>query len=462
MKSKADKLFGLPQFVTRMVGDLIAVLGAWFLSYFLRFFVLPGAHRDSWKLFSVLSVLACVSSLYFLNRNKLYEVDVSNTWRKEMSALLKTSFEVFLTFVFVYYFIFPKKISRLALLLFFVFHFIFLAIMRTLIGKYFLHAYKRGRFVRHILLVGYGKNLEEYYEVATGTVQGLKIVGQYWGKGHGIGEVPSVVASSLAEVVQTTKADLVIISFPLDDNESEQQMVKEGLDLLDQRVLLLPHIPKSYVGTLISDFHFIPVLKINGIEMSFLKRMQKRIFDIVSCSLGILLLSPLFLIIPLLIKCTSKGPVLFKQKRVTRDGKVFNMFKFRSMRTEESEGDHPHWTEENDPRITKIGRILRKTSLDEIPQFLNVIGGSMSLIGPRPERPELEDEFKKTIPGYAMRHRMKAGISGWAQVNGLRGNTSLSKRIDFDLYYVRNWSVWFDLKIVMLTFFKGFVNKNAY
>ena len=138
------------------------------------------------------------------------------------------------------------------------------------------------------------------------------------------------------------------------------------------------------------------------------------------------------------------------------------MLKFRSMRIDMPEQNGPHWTEENDPRVTKIGKLLRKTSLDELPQFFNVLGGSMSLIGPRPERPELVEEFKKTIPGYDIRHKVKAGITGWAQVNGLRGNTSIEKRIAYDLNYVRNWNLFLDMKIVVLTFFTGFINKNAY
>jgi lipopolysaccharide/colanic/teichoic acid biosynthesis glycosyltransferase len=137
------------------------------------------------------------------------------------------------------------------------------------------------------------------------------------------------------------------------------------------------------------------------------------------------------------------------------------MYKFRSMRSDLPE-DTERWTEENDPRVTTIGRIIRKTSLDEFPQLFNVIGGSMSLIGPRPERPELVEKFITEIPGYRMRHRAKAGLSGWAQVNGWRGNTSLERRIEFDLYYIRNWSFIFDMKIVLFTFFRGFVNENAY
>jgi exopolysaccharide biosynthesis polyprenyl glycosylphosphotransferase len=203
------------------------------------------------------------------------------------------------------------------------------------------------------------------------------------------------------------------------------------------------------------------MLTLNAAEMGFFQRFMKRTFDIVSCSVGIVLISPVLLLIALLIKLSSPGPIIFKQKRITRDEEEFTMYKFRSMRTDIPEGN-AHWTEENDPRITKIGRFLRKTSLDELPQLFNVIGGSMSLIGPRPERPELVEKFNQEIPGYRMRHRFKAGVSGWAQVNGWRGNTSLERRIEFDLYYIRNWTMLFDLKIVLFTFFRGFVNENAY
>jgi exopolysaccharide biosynthesis polyprenyl glycosylphosphotransferase len=360
----------------------------------------------------------------------------------------------------IYYFCYPNRLSRLSLLLFWAFLFIFLLIGRSIVIASFTHAYAKGKYVRNVLFVGYGEKLAEFKKISQQEDQGLSPCGQYHGE-KGPFECPQIEAETLEEAIEKTGADLIVISFPLEDSALENEMVAEGSDLLEQRLILLPHFPKSYAGTTIEDFHSIPVIHLNAAEMDMLQRIEKRTFDLVACSIAVVLLSPVYLILALLVKCSSKGPVFFKQARVTRDGKIFTMYKFRSMRTDMPEGK-AHWTEENDPRVTRIGRILRKTSLDEIPQFFNVLGGSMSLIGPRPERPELEEGFKKTIPGYNMRHRMKAGISGWAQVNGLRGNTSLSKRIDYDLYYVRNWSIWFDFKIVFMTFFKGFVNKNAY
>ncbi|HNZ94983.1 MAG TPA: exopolysaccharide biosynthesis polyprenyl glycosylphosphotransferase, partial [Sphaerochaeta sp.] len=192
------------------------------------------------------------------------------------------------------------------------------------------------------------------------------------------------------------------------------------------------------------------------------ERMMKRLFDFVASLIGIILLSPVMLILAILVKLSSPGPVIFRQKRVTRDEKVFTMYKFRTMRSDIPEGAKARWTVEDDPRVTRIGALMRKTSLDELPQLFNVLGGSMSLVGPRPERPELVEEFNTTIPGYRLRHRFKAGVSGWAQVNGWRGNTSLERRIEFDLYYIRNFSLLFDLKIILFTFVRGFINENAY
>lgn len=454
--------FEITKFVCRLLSDSAATLLAWFLAYWLRFFVLPGAGWNPASLFVLLSLVAWLATLLFQSANHLYHHDVSRTWLKEASQIFVTTCGVFLFFVTFYYFFFPSKISRVALALFAVFHFLFLVLGRTLVNAAFARQFKKGRLIRNVLLVGRGEKLRQYAEAATASRDlGLRISGQYKGAEDPIEGVPQIEARSLEEAADKAQAELVAISFPGPAFSLEEKLLAEGNELTAQNVFLVPNLPKSYAGTCIADFHTIPIVKINENKAVPLAMAAKRLFDLSVCLLAVALLSPLLLAIAVLVKATSKGPVLFRQKRVTRDGRVFTMYKFRSMRTDMAEGD-PHWTEENDPRITRIGRFLRRTSLDELPQFFNVIGGSMSLIGPRPERPELEDKFRKEIPGYLMRHRMKAGISGWAQVNGLRGNTSLYKRIDFDLYYIRNWNIGFDMKIVLLTFFKGFVNKNAY
>ena len=453
------------QFTLRLTLDIIATLAAWFLSYYLRFFILPGGARDSLGLFTALSFLALLSSLFFLFLNRLYESNVVSKWSREVGSLLRVSVGVFLTFVVFYYYVMSITVSRIALAIFLVMHFMFLFIGRRITNTIIGRKVKSGQFLQRALLVGYGKKMQDFYDttISHGVLSRIKIIGQYLSETSPIEGLAQIDAANLEQAVKDNDIDMVVIGFPpTDSSESKGTAVHQGLELLNAQVFLLSDIPRSYAGSVIRDFYTIPAVQLNNSEMSLGKRFIKRTFDLVSCSLAVLLLSPLFLILALMVKLSSKGPVFFRQKRVTRDGRVFEMLKFRSMRTDMPEQNGPHWTEEDDPRVTKLGRILRKTSLDELPQFFNVLSGSMSLIGPRPERPELVEEFKKTIPGYDLRHKVKAGISGWAQVNGLRGNTSIEKRVAFDLYYIRNWSVFLDFKIVILTFFKGFINKNAY
>ncbi len=453
------------QFTLRLTLDIIATLAAWFLSYYLRFFILPGGARDSLGLFTALSFLALLSSLFFLFLNRLYESNVVSKWSREVGSLLRVSVGVFLTFVVFYYYVMSITVSRIALAIFLVMHFMFLFIGRRITNTIIGRKVKSGQFLQRALLVGYGKKMQDFYDttISHGVLSRIKIIGQYLSETSPIEGLAQIDAANLEQAVKDNDIDMVVIGFPpTDSSESKGTAVHQGLELLNAKVFLLSDIPRSYAGSVIRDFYTIPAVQLNNSEMSLGKRFIKRTFDIISCSFAVLLLSPLFLILALMVKLSSKGPVFFRQKRVTRDGRVFEMLKFRSMRTDMPEQNGPHWTEEDDPRVTKLGRILRKTSLDELPQFFNVLSGSMSLIGPRPERPELVEEFKKTIPGYDLRHKVKAGISGWAQVNGLRGNTSIEKRVAFDLYYIRNWSVFLDFKIVILTFFKGFINKNAY
>ncbi len=168
------------------------------------------------------------------------------------------------------------------------------------------------------------------------------------------------------------------------------------------------------------------------------------------------------LITALTIKLTSTGPLIFKQERVGLQNKSFAMYKFRSMVVQDASREKNKWTTKDDPRVTKVGRFIRKTSIDELPQLWNVLKGDMSLVGPRPERPLFVEKFKEEIPRYMIKHQVRPGLTGWAQVNGYRGDTSIRKRIEFDLYYIENWTIGFDFKILFLTFFKGFVNKNAY
>ncbi len=457
MKKSGRLLLGI-----KVVSDAIAVAASWILAGFLRFYVVPEGKLSSFNLFLRLVPLIVVMYIFFISRNDLYVDELDRSWRKETANLVKSSFQAFLLLVITLYFGFSDKVSRIAIAIHFFMAVVFLIVERALISSYIQDAYARGKFTRRIMLVGFGDKLKEYERALhSGLTNGVKIIGQYDGEGAPIGGSKQLQFPTLRDAVTATQPDLVVIGYPGTEFERQEKMTAQGLDLLNEKVVLLPSLPESYIGTQISDFRLIPMLHLNAAEIGVFQRIIKRLFDIVSSGLGIIILSPLLLLIALLIKLTSPGPVIYKQRRVTRNEEIFTMYKFRSMRADLPE-DTENWTEENDPRVTKIGRLMRKTSLDELPQLFNVFEGSMSLIGPRPERPELVKKFNGEIAGYRMRHRAKAGISGWAQVNGLRGNTSLEKRIEFDLYYIRNWSFLFDIKIVLFTFLKGFVNENAY
>jgi len=188
----------------------------------------------------------------------------------------------------------------------------------------------------------------------------------------------------------------------------------------------------------------------------------KRAMDVAGAVVGLLLTAPLLGIMAGLVKLTSSGPVLYRQTRMGLDGRAFEILKFRTMRVDAEAETGVVWAQENDPRRTRLGAFLRRTSLDEIPQFWNVLKGEMSIVGPRPERPEFIAQCCQWFPRYMLRHKMKAGITGWAQVNGLRGNTSIEKRLEYDLYYIEHWSVWLDLKIMAMTLWKGMIHRNAY
>ena len=211
------------------------------------------------------------------------------------------------------------------------------------------------------------------------------------------------------------------------------------------------------------DLLGLPVINIRYVPLSnTFNAMVKRLMDIAGSIICIVIFSPVMLLSAILVKITSSGPLIFKQERVGLHNEKFMMYKFRTMYVQTEEEEKKGWTQKNDPRVTKVGGFLRKTSLDEFPQLFNVLKGDMSLVGPRPERPQYVEKFREEIPRYMIKHQVRPGMTGWAQVNGYRGDTSIRKRIEHDLYYIENWTLGLDIKILFLTVFKGFINKNAY
>ena len=263
----------------------------------------------------------------------------------------------------------------------------------------------------------------------------------------------------------------------LPENKLDEIAITLGLDEYDRLEYIVSMCEKSGVHTkFIPDYNNIiptkpytedvqglPVVNIRHVPLlDPFNRFMKRTEDIFGAIVAIVLFSPVMLIVSAIIKITDPGPLIFKQERIGLKNRPFYMYKFRSMVVQEDTDEEKGWTTKNDPRVTPIGKFIRRTSIDELPQFFNVLKGDMSLVGPRPERPQFVEKFKEEIPRYMIKHQVRPGITGWAQVNGYRGDTSIKKRIEHDLYYIENWTIGFDFKIIFLTFFKGFINKNAY
>lgn len=266
----------------------------------------------------------------------------------------------------------------------------------------------------------------------------------------------------IATYLQKNQIDEVWIGLPLRAEERVKEILHELRHSTVTTRYLLDIFGLDLLNHSVTDLAGFPMLTIRSTPMMGGNRVLKAIEDRVLAALILTLISPLLLVIATAVRLSSPGPIFYRQKRIGWNGEEFEMLKFRTMPVTAEATTGPVWASKSDNRATGIGRFLRRTSLDELPQFINVLRGEMSIVGPRPERKVFVDEFKDKIPRYMQKHYVKAGITGWAQVNGWRGNTSLNKRIEYDLYYIDNWSIWFDLKIILLTFLRGFVNRNAY
>ncbi len=267
----------------------------------------------------------------------------------------------------------------------------------------------------------------------------------------------------LERILEGKRADAVYLALPSTQGGRVPELLKR-LERFAVDVRIVPDVHPRYLpqSMTVNELEGMPILSYRECPITGLGGFSKRLLDIAGASVALVLFSPLMLGIALAIRLTSPGPVIFKQRRVSLAGEVFKIYKFRTMRHVDDEQTQATWTQRNDPRITRVGAWLRKTSIDELPQLINVLRGDMALVGPRPERPELIARFRDDWRGYMLRQHVKAGITGWAQVNGLRGDTSLRKRLQYDLFYVRHWSLWFDIRILWLTLFRGFVHRNAH
>lgn len=361
-----------------------------------------------------------------------------------------------------------KNFSRSMFVYFYIINIILEEIERLFIRAILRSVRKKGYNLKHILLVGYSKAAEQYIDrikqnpqwgydvqgilddnIARGTVyKGVKVIGS---------------TGNLEYILPENKLDEIAITLGLEEyyklNKIVAECEKSGVHtkFIPDYGNIIPTRPYT------EDLLGLPVINIRYVPLSnTFNALIKRLTDIIGAVICIIIFSPVMLVSAILVKTTSKGPLIFKQERVGLHNKPFQMYKFRTMYVQTEEEERKGWTQKNDPRVTSVGRFLRKTSLDEFPQLFNVLKGDMSLVGPRPERPQYVEKFREEIPRYMIKHQVRPGMTGWAQVNGYRGDTSIRKRIEHDLYYIENWTLGLDIKILFLTVFKGFINKNAY
>ncbi len=326
----------------------------------------------------------------------------------------------------------------------------------------------KGYNQKHIILVGYSRAAEGYIDrVLANPEWGYRVRGilddhKPWGYDYrGIKVIGTM--KDLKPILDMNRLDEIAITLSLKEYGGLEQIVavceKSGVHtkFIPDYNKVIPTKPYT------EDLQGLPVINIRRVPLNDpLNAAMKRAIDIFGAIVALILFSPIMLLTAILIKLTSPGPLIYCQERVGLHNRPFKMYKFRSMEVQAPEKEKSEWTTKRDPRVTPIGRVIRKTSIDEMPQLFNVLFGSMSLVGPRPERPYFVERFKEEIPRYMIKHQVRPGMTGWAQVNGYRGDTSITKRIEHDLYYIENWTLGFDFKILFLTFFKGFINKNAY
>ena len=370
--------------------------------------------------------------------------------------------------ILVLYLTKQSDFSRTMIFLFFCVNVFSEIIVRNIIREGLMNMRKNGYNQKHVLLIGYSRAAEQYidrvkanpewgYEVrgilADNVIRrteykGIKVLGR---------------TENLTIVLPENKLDEIVITLGLSEYYKLEHIVgmceKSGVHtkFIPDYNNIIPTRPYT------EDLLGLPVVNIRRVPLNnALNAFIKRVVDVLGALFALVIFSPIMILTIIMIKITSPGPIIFKQERIGLQNKPFSMYKFRSMVVQDNEKEKKGWTTKNDPRVTSVGKFIRKTSIDELPQLINVLKGNMSLIGPRPERPQFVEKFREEIPRYMVKHQVRPGLTGWAQVNGYRGDTSIQKRIEYDLYYIENWTLGFDFKILFLTFFKGFINKNAY
>ncbi len=464
-----------------VVLDAFIIAGSYAFAWYFRFIIVPTLIKIwpvlgkifKWSVsasdiyFSAMVVVVpCYLILYTIFN--LYTAKRVQRRKYEFYNIVKANLTGLTGFMVILYYIREVDFSRGFILLFCIINVVAETLFRNVIRYSLRNIRTKGFNLRHVLLVGYSRAAQEY-------IDRVKVNPQ-WGyiirgilddnveRGTQYKDIKVIgTIEDLEIILPENKLDEIAITLSLDEYAKLERIVnqceKSGVHtkFIPDYNQVIPNRPYT------EDLLGLPIINIRHVPLTnTFNIIIKRIMDIIGSLVLIVLTSPIMLIIAILVKITSKGPLIYSQERVGLHNKSFNMYKFRSMEVQPLSEERTKFTVPNDPRVTKIGKFIRKTSIDEFPQFFNVLFGDMSLVGPRPERPFFVEKFREEIPRYMVKHQVRPGITGWAQINGYRGNTSIRKRIEYDLYYIENWTLGFDFKILFLTIFKGFINKNAY
>ena len=463
-----QKYFNRMHVVIDAVVIAVSYVSAWALKFVSPFFQdSVRALSFEWYMLALIPLIPTYLILY--SAFGLYTPKRVQGRRLEFSNVVKANTVGLLIFIGLLFVVLKEiNFSRSMLLIFYFINMFLEEAVRMIIRYILWDIRKKGLNQKHILLVGYSRAAEEYIDrilqnpqwgynvrgilddnVKAGTTyKGIKVLGRI---------------ANLMVILPENRLDEIAITLGL----SEYYRLEEIVALCEKSGVHTKFIPdynniiptKPYTEDLLG----LPVINIRYVPLTNTFNMVvKRLMDIGGSIFAIILFSPVMLLAAILVKLTSPGPLIYKQERVGLHNRTFLMYKFRSMEVQPKEEEKKAWTVKNDPRVTGIGKFMRRTSIDELPQLFNILKGDMSLVGPRPERPFFVEKFREEIPRYMVKHQVRPGLTGWAQVNGYRGDTSIRKRIDCDLYYIENWTLGLDVKILIMTIFKGFINKNAY
>jgi Undecaprenyl-phosphate glucose phosphotransferase len=452
-----------------LAGDLALVAGCWLLSYFTRFYLLgpPLAHDEIPPLGPYGLMLLPILVVWGLSFRAfdLYRPRRIGSHLSEAADIAKASSLGALVLVAVMTFLFRGyDYSRVVIVYFWLSSIAVVWCSRAMFREALRFARRRGYNLRYAVVVGSGDLAATVVRrIRSRPDVGIQVLGVVGDKKEGLDDTGWLGGyADLRAVLDSRPVDHVVLALSHED----QGRLGGLLDAVGDEPVTIHVVPDLFrFASLrggVEEFEGMPFIHLRESPLHGWSRVAKRAFDI-GFSLAVLVgLSPLLAVLAVGVKLGSTGPVLYGQERMGLDGQRFRMLKFRTMRVDAESETGPVWASAEDPRRVPFGALLRRFSLDELPQFVNVLRGEMSVVGPRPERPVFVEQFRRTVPGYMLRHKVKAGVTGWAQVNGLRGNTSLEKRIEYDLAYIERWSLGFDLKIIALTVARILVERNAY